>query len=109
MVDPTAISVQQISAAVQASVQKALQGRNAALSTAGHTVGIVSQPPHWVGIVYNNPQRQLPEAEAQQLANDVAEASKSLPGLQDIEGHVYYGPDYVTVGFRLPDPLIAKE
>jgi hypothetical protein len=103
MADPASISAQQISTAVQGSVQKALQGRSAVFTQSAHTVGYLPQPPHWVGIIYENAQSQMPPEEAQQIADTVTEASKSLPGIERAEAHVIHGPDYLTIGFRLPD------
>jgi hypothetical protein len=110
MADPASISAQQISAAVQASVEKALQGRSAVFSQTNHTIGFVAEPPHWLGIIYNNPQSHLPHEEAQQIGDAVAEASRSLQGMESHEqregpavtAHVVHGPNYVTIGFRLP-------
>lgn len=103
MADAASISTQQITTAVQASVEKALQGRSEAFTKTDHTVGFVSKPPHWLGIIYNNPQGALPHEEAQQIADAVTEASKALPGIEHAEAHVVHGPDYLTVGFRLPN------
>jgi hypothetical protein len=97
MADAASLSAQQISEAVRGSVQKALQGRNAVFTQAAHTVGPVPRPPHWIGIIYNNPQSQIPADEAQKIADSLAEASGS-----GAKGGVCYGPDYVTIGFRLP-------
>ncbi len=102
MADPASISNQQISATARASVEKALQGRSAAFTQSGHTVGFVPKPPHWVGIIYDNPQSRMPPEEAQQIADAVTEASKSLPGIEGAQAHVIHGPDYLTIGFRLP-------
>jgi hypothetical protein len=119
MADPASISPQQISEAVRASVEKVLQGRSAAFTQPGHTVGFVAQPPHWVGILYNNPKIPIPhnidtkakipapfsgkKDEAQQLADDIAAAVKSVQGLHVGKPAVVRGRDHVTIGFLPTD------
>jgi hypothetical protein len=116
MADAASISTQQITAAVQASVEKALQGRSAVFSQTSHIVGFLPEPPHWLGIIYNNPQGKFPPEEAQQIADAVADASKSLPGIESHEqregpavtAHVVHGPNYLTIGFRLPGAPVER-
>src|ERR1051326_1023943 len=94
MVEPASISRQQISDAVRASVEKVLQGRHAAFTQPGHTIGFVPQPPHWLGIIYNEPKsacrrgkkqgetKEEKNNEAQKLTNDIVAAPKSVPALK---------------------------
>jgi hypothetical protein len=89
MAGAASISHQQIFAAVQESVEKALQGRSEVFRTTEHTIGFLPEPPNWVGIVYNKP--SMPQEEAQQLATE----------LGGDDGAVAHGPGHVTVGFQL--------
>jgi len=115
MAEPASISRQQISDAVRASVEKVLQGRHAAFTQPGHTIGFVPQPPHWLGIIYNEPKIAFPHGEkqgetkdgknneAQKLADDIVAATKSVPGLKVGQPAVVYGHGHVTIGFLPSD------
>jgi hypothetical protein len=89
MAGAASISHQQIFAAVQESVEKALQGHSEAFKTTEHTIGFLPEPPNWVGIVYNN--ASMPQEEAQLLATELAGA----------DGAVAHGRGHVTIGFQL--------
>jgi len=119
MAGPASISPQQISTAVKSSVEKVLQGRHAAFTQPGHTIGFVPQPPHWVGIMYNEPKIAIPHGvkqgeehdpkknEAQKLAADIVAAVKPVAGLKVGEPAVFHGHGYITIGFLPPDVLRA--
>lgn len=117
MAGPDSISRDQIAKAVRDSVEKVLQGRGAAF-TQPHTIGFVAHPPHWIGIIYNNPQTPIPfnidtskpkelkpsgDDAAQKLADDIVEATKSVPGLKVGTPAVFRGRDHVTIGFLPQD------
>ncbi|GEM_PF-3662020 len=119
MAGPASVSREHLSEAVRASVEKVLQGRGAAFTQPGHTIGFVAQPRHWVGILYNDPKIPIPhnidtkqkvpapfsgkKDEAQQLADDIAAAVKTVPGLHVGNPAVVRGRGHVTIGFLPTD------
>jgi hypothetical protein len=118
MAEPASMSREQIANAVRSSVEKILQGRSEAFRQPGHTIGFVPQPPHWIGIIYNDPKIAIPhnmdkaktpaplagkKDEAQDLAEAIAAAAKSVPGLNVGEAAVVSGRNHVTIGFLPTD------